>query len=75
MNDEQKQTLEQYAKISLAALIPFVFSLIVMCIVVYSINKRPIFSVSGDALLYISLISVFYGGSIGTMYIPMKLTE
>ena len=80
LTKQQKQELSMKAQISAIALIPYVVVLaIIMWTVYLSLSTRSVSTITSkaglDALLWVGTIVLYFGLSLGMMYVPMKIEE
>ena len=80
LTKQQKQELSMKAQISGIALIPYVIVLAIIMWVVYErLSNRGVSTVTSkaglDVLLWVGTIVLYYGLSLGLMYVPMKIEE
>lgn len=80
LTKQQKQELRMKAQISGIALIPYVVVLaIIMWTVYINLSTRSVSTVTSkarlDVLLWVGTIVLYYGLSLGLMYVPMKIEE
>ena len=77
MTDVQVSIQDQ-TKLVIGAIsvVPYLLVLALLFIPLYVVNKRPLMGAGWkDALLWIGSIFVYYGLSVGSMYVPWPMSE